>query len=56
MQRRYRVPLAAGQIAGLGFTRCALQPGPVTSASPADLVAAIGPTIQRHLTGDLASG
>ena len=33
-----------------------LRPGPVTSASPADLIAAIGPTIQRYLTGDLTSG
>lgn len=28
---------------------------PVSSASPADLVAAVGPAIQRYLTGDLNS-
>ena len=56
VQRRYRAPLAAGQSAGLGFTRYVRQPGPVTSASPADLAAAIGPSIRRHLTGELASG
>ncbi len=56
MQRRYRASLAASQIVGLGFTRHVLQLGPVTSASPADLIAAIGPTIQRYLTADLSSG
>lgn len=56
VQRRYRASLAASQIVGLGFTRYVLQLGPVTSACPADLIAAIGPTIQRYLTGDLASG
>lgn len=56
VQRRYRASLAASQIVGLGFTRYVLQLGPVTSASPADLIAAIGPTIQRYLTGDLTSG
>jgi Tetracyclin repressor-like, C-terminal domain len=56
VQRRHRASLAAGQIVGLGFIRHVRQLGPVTSASPADLAAAIGPTIRRHLTGDLASG
>ncbi len=56
VQRRYRASLAASQIVGLGFTRYVLKLGPVTSASPADLIAAIGPTIQRYLTADLTSG
>ena len=56
VQRRYRASLAASQIVGLGFTRYVLKLGPVTSASRADLIAAIGPTIQRYLTADLTSG
>jgi AcrR family transcriptional regulator len=54
--RQYRASLVASQIIGLGFTRYVLRLGPVTSASAAELVAAIGPTIQRYLTGDLSSG
>jgi AcrR family transcriptional regulator len=54
--RRYRASLVASQVIGLAFTRYVLQLAPVTSASAAELVAAIGPTIQRYLTGDLSSG
>jgi len=42
--RQYRASLVASQIIGLGFTRYVLRLGPVTSASAAELVAAIGPT------------
>jgi len=56
VQRQYRAALVASQIIGLGFTRYVLRLGPVTSASAAELVTAIGPTIQRYLSGDLSSG
>jgi hypothetical protein len=50
---RYRAALVASQVVGLGFTRYLLGLEPVASASIEDLVAAIGPTMQRYLTGDL---
>ena len=50
---RYRANLVASQVIGLGFTRYVLGLEPIASASTEDLVAAIGPTIQRYLTGDL---
>ena len=52
--RRYRASLAASQVVGLAFTRYLLRLEPIASASADDLVAAIGPVIQRYLTGDLA--
>jgi AcrR family transcriptional regulator len=51
---RYRAALVGSQIVGLGFTRYLLRLEPITSASIEDLVAAIGPVVQRYLTGDLA--
>ncbi len=53
---RYRVTLVASQIIGLGFTRYVLGLEPLASSSAPDLIAAIGPTIQRYLTGDLGPG
>jgi hypothetical protein len=38
---------------GLALTRYILALGPVAAASPDDLAAAIGPTLERYLTGDL---
>ncbi|HZR51842.1 MAG TPA: TetR family transcriptional regulator [Streptosporangiaceae bacterium] len=52
--RRYRASLAASQVVGLAFTRYLLRLEPIASASADDLVAAIGPVIQRYLTGELA--
>jgi AcrR family transcriptional regulator len=52
---RYRAALAGSQVVGLGFTRYLLRLEPIASASVEDLVAAIGPTVQRYLTGDLRS-
>jgi AcrR family transcriptional regulator len=56
VRRQYRASLVASQIIGLGFTRWVLRLEPITSASAADLAAAIGPTVQRYLTGDLTWG
>lgn len=50
---RYRATLVASQVVGLGFARYVLGLEPLASASAEDLVAAIGPTVQRYLTGDL---
>jgi AcrR family transcriptional regulator len=50
---RYRASLVATQVVGLGFVRYVLQLEPLASASAEDLVAAIGPVVQRYLTGDL---
>ncbi len=46
-----RSALVITQMAGLAFTRYFLQLPEVTALSTEELVAAIGPTIQRYLTG-----
>jgi AcrR family transcriptional regulator len=50
---RYRAALVGSQVVGLGFTRYLLRLEPIASASIEDLVAAIGPAVQRYLTGDI---
>jgi AcrR family transcriptional regulator len=50
---RYRATLVASQVIGLGFARYVLGLEPLASATTEDLVAAIGPTVQRYLTGDI---
>jgi AcrR family transcriptional regulator len=50
---RYRAALVASQVVGLGFTRYLLRLEPIASASIEDLVGAIGPAVQRYLTGDI---
>jgi AcrR family transcriptional regulator len=50
---RFRATLVASQVIGLGFARYVLGLEPLVSASTEDLVAAIGPTVQRYLTGDI---
>ena len=52
---RYRATLVASQVVGLGFARYVLGLGPLAAASNEDLVAAIGPTVQRYLTGDIGA-
>lgn len=54
--RRYRASLVASQVVGLAFTRYLIRLEPIASASAEDLVASIGPVIQRYLTGDLSAG
>jgi AcrR family transcriptional regulator len=51
---RYRAALVASQVIGLGFTRYLLRLEPIASASVEDLVAAIGPVVQRYLTADIS--
>ncbi|MBN9177519.1 MAG: TetR family transcriptional regulator [Microbacterium sp.] len=48
-----RVALVGSQVIGLIVTRYVLELEPLASASVDEVVAAIGPTIQRYLTGDL---
>jgi AcrR family transcriptional regulator len=48
-----RASLVATQISGLAMIRYVLKVEPVASADPETLVRAIGPTIQRYLTGDV---
>jgi AcrR family transcriptional regulator len=48
-----RGSLVATQIIGLAMMRYVIRLEPVASADPETLVAAIGPTVQRYLTGDL---
>jgi AcrR family transcriptional regulator len=48
-----RAGLVASQLAGLAMTRFIVGIEPITTATNAQLVAAIGPTIQRYLTGDI---
>jgi len=50
---RFRATLVASQVVGLGFARYVLGLEPLASASTEDLVTAIGPTVQRYLTGDI---
>ncbi|HTQ91762.1 MAG TPA: TetR family transcriptional regulator [Streptosporangiaceae bacterium] len=50
---RFRATLVASQVVGLGFARYVLGLEPLAAASSEDLVAAIGPTVQRYLTGDI---
>ena len=49
-----RAGLVASQLAGLAMTRFIVGIEPITIATNAQLVAAIGPTIQRYLTGDIS--
>ncbi len=52
---QFRVGLAATQLIGLGIARYVLRLDPVAQARREDLVAAIGPTITRYLTGPTAT-
>ena len=48
-----RAALVASQVLGLALTRYALELDPIAAAGTDDLAAAIGPTIERYLTGDI---
>jgi AcrR family transcriptional regulator len=52
-ERDIRGALVASQLIGMVMTRYVLQLEPLASASPDELVAAVGPTVQRYLTGDV---
>jgi AcrR family transcriptional regulator len=49
----FRAALAASQMLGLALTRYVLALGPLAAASADDLAAAIGPTLERYLAGDI---
>lgn len=48
-----RAALTGSQLVGLGVGRYLVQAGPLTAASIEEIVAAMAPTVQRYLTGDL---
>jgi AcrR family transcriptional regulator len=52
-EREARGGLVAGQLIGIVMARYVLRVEPLASASPEWLVAAIGPNVQRYLTGDV---
>ncbi|WP_204331645.1 TetR/AcrR family transcriptional regulator [Geodermatophilus sabuli] len=52
-ERQARGALLASQVVGLVVTRYVIQLEPIASASREDLAAAIGPTLQRYLTGEV---
>ena len=52
-EREARGALVASQLAGLILTRYVLRLEPLASASAESLVAALAPTLQRYLTGDV---
>jgi AcrR family transcriptional regulator len=51
----FRAALAASQMLGLALTRYVLALGPVAAASADDLAAAIGPTLDRYLAGQIGA-
>jgi AcrR family transcriptional regulator len=51
----FRAALVGSQVLGLALTRYVMQLGPVAAATPDELAAAIGPTIDRYLSGDLGT-
>jgi AcrR family transcriptional regulator len=52
-EAEYRASLVASQILGLGIARYIVGLEPLAGADVDDLVAAIAPTVQRYLTGEI---
>ena len=52
-ERAARAALVGSQLIGMVMARYVLRLEPLASASPDSVAAAIGPTIQRYLTGDV---
>lgn len=50
-----RVALASAQLVGLALARYVVRIEPIAHADLDDLVAAVAPSVQRYLTGDLTS-
>ena len=48
-----RGSLVASQMAGLAMVRYIIKIEPLASAPPEAIVAAVGPTVQRYISGDL---
>ena len=53
-EREARAALVAAQLVGLVMSRYVLHLEPLASADPESLVAAVGPTVQRYLTGEVS--
>jgi AcrR family transcriptional regulator len=51
-----RAALCGSQIVGLAMMRYVIRLEPIASADPDTVVSAIGPTLQRYLTGSAGSG
>lgn len=49
----FRASLIGSHMLGLALARYVLRFGPIAAARPDELAAAIGPTIDRYLTGDI---
>jgi AcrR family transcriptional regulator len=56
LQPELRAALAGSQMVGMVMARYIVRVEPIASADPETLVAAIGPTLERYLTGDVALG
>jgi AcrR family transcriptional regulator len=52
---RLRATLVGSQLIGLAMARYIIRVEPLASAPAAELAAAVGPTVQRYLTGDVAA-
>jgi hypothetical protein len=52
-ERDARGALVASQLVGLVMARYVLRIEPLASATPDSLVDAVGPTVQRYLTGEV---
>ena len=50
---QFRAALVASQVLGLALTRYVLELDPIVRAGTDDLAAAIGPTLERYLTGEI---
>ena len=53
-EQLWRANLAASQVVGLLLARYVLKLEPLATAAHPDVVAALGPTLQRYLTGPVA--
>jgi len=53
-ERERRAGLVATQLIGLAFMRSIWRVEPVASMTVAELVAAVGPTVQRYVEGEIA--
>ena len=51
---QFRAALVASQVLGLALARYVLKIEPIAQASTDDLAAAVGPTIERYLTGEIS--
>jgi hypothetical protein len=52
-EREARGALVASQLFGVVMARYVLRVEPLATASAESLIAAVGPTVQRYLTGDV---